>query len=59
MISVKSRLIVGSTGFTALQAVSGSTVYSLYLNNNGALTIYKSTDGGVTFPTSKVLNTAF
>lgn len=57
--SIKSRLTVGSTGFTSLQALAGSTVYSLYLNNNGALTIFKSTDGGVTYPTSKVINAAF
>lgn len=59
MTSVKSRLIIGGTGFTAIQAQTGNTVYRLYLDTNGSLLIYKSTDGGSTFPTSRSLNAAF
>ena len=44
-----------SSGETALEAGSGNTRYRLQIDNVGNVLIFKSTDGGSTWPTSKVI----
>lgn len=46
-----------SAGATALEAFSGNTRFRLQLNNNGNVTLYRSTDGGSTWPESKTVAT--
>lgn len=45
-----------SDGSTGIEAGSGSTKYRLQLVTDGRLMLFKSTDGGSTWPTSKVVN---
>lgn len=44
-----------SGGETALEAGSGNTRYRLQIDTVGNVLIFKSTDGGSTWPTSKVI----
>lgn len=44
-----------SSGETALEAGSGNTRYRLQIDTVGNVLIFKSTDGGSTWPTSKVI----
>ena len=45
-----------SDGSTGIEAGSGSTKYRLQLVADGRLMLFKSTDGGSTWPTNKVVN---
>ena len=49
------RLAFLSGGETALEAGSGNTRYRLKIDTVGNVLIFKSTDGGSTWPTSKVI----
>lgn len=49
------RLAFLSGGETALEAGSGNTRYRLQIDTVGNVLIFKSTDGGSTWPTSKVI----
>lgn len=48
---IGKRVVEGSSGWTALQAknAAGTTLYRFQLQNNGAITVYNSTDGGATW----------
>ena len=47
------HIVLLSGGSTALEASSGNTRFRLQLNTNGNVTLYRSTDGGSTWPESK------
>lgn len=49
------HLVFLSGGETALEAGSGNTRYRLQIDTAGNVLIFKSTDGGSTWPTSKVI----
>lgn len=51
------RIVLLSGGSTALEASSGNTRFRLQLNTNGNVTLYRSTDGGSTWPESKKVAT--
>ncbi|RHR52113.1 tail fiber domain-containing protein [Clostridium sp. AF18-27] len=48
---INKRVVEGSSGWTALQSknAAGTTLYRFQLQNNGAITVYYSTDSGATW----------
>ena len=52
---IDGHLYLNSTGATAIESGSGSTRYRMQLNANGVVMLYKSTDGGSSWPESKTI----
>lgn len=53
------KIIIGPTGWTALQSENpdNGNMYRLQLQTNGTITVYNSTDGGMTFnPQTAIFN---
>lgn len=49
------HLVFLSSGETAMETRNGNTIVRLQLDKGGNVTLYQSTDGGSTWPKSKII----